>query len=320
MTLNIRQLQAFVAVFEEGSFNKAAERENATQPGMSTLVRNLEKQIGLRVFERTSKGVEPTQAGERLYRRCTTILRDLGDIESELRILAGDVSGHIRIGLIPSIAYSLLSPVLTEFSDSYPAVDVTIVEAYGSALTDGVARKEFDFAIVPADRVGGKIKTSFFGREREFLVSSRDSSLVHLDPVQLKTLPPLKLILPTHGNVRRERFEAYFAENEVRIASIMSMDAMLATLDFVARREWTTILPAIIIQGDMSGRVRKLNPVVAPTIDIDYAVVEPRGRVLSLSARLFLESLKRHFDAHIDQLSQKLTFADVDSQTDHVTV
>jgi len=309
MTLNLRQLRAFVAVYEEGSFNRAAKRENATQSGMSTLVANLEAQIGLRVFDRISKGVAPTQAGERLYRRSIAIMRDLSDAESELRILAGDVAGHIRIGLIPSITYSLLAPVLAEFGDRFPAVDVTIVEAYGSALTDGTARKEFDFAIVPADRVGGRIKTSFFGREGEFLVSSRQSPFVHMAPVQLKKLQPLKLILPSHGNVRRERFEAYFSENDVKIASIMSIDAMLATLELVARREWMTILPAVILQNDMSGRERTLNPIVSPAIEIDYAVIEPRGKILPLSARLFLDTLKSHFDAHLDRLGRDLVNA-----------
>jgi len=260
----------------------------------------------LRVFERNSKGVVPTQAGERLYRKSTAIMRDLSEAESELRILAGDVAGHIRIGLIPSVTYSLLAPVLAEFGDRYPAVDVTIVEAYGSALTDSTARQDFDFAIVPADRVEGRIKTSFFGREGEFLVSSRQSPFVHLEPVQLKKLPPLKLILPTHGNVRRERFEAYFSENEVKIASILSIDAMLATLELVARREWMTILPAVILQGDMNGRARTLNPIISPTIEIDYAVIEPRGKSLSLSARLFLDILKGHFDAHLDRLGSML--------------
>jgi LysR family transcriptional regulator, nitrogen assimilation regulatory protein len=306
MTLNLRQLRAFVAVYEEGSFNRAAKRENATQSGMSTLVGNLEVQIGLRVFERNSRGVVPTQAGERLYRKSTAIMRDLGEAESELRLLAGDVAGHIRIGLIPSVTYSLLAPVLAEFGDRYPAVDVTIVEAYGSALTDSTARKDFDFAIVPADRVEGRIKTSFFGREGEFLVSSRRSPLEHMEPVQLKKLPPLKLILPTHGNVRRERFEAYFAENDVKIASIMSIDAMLATLELVGRREWMTILPAVILRGDMSGRARTLNPIISPKIELDYAVIEPRGKTLSLSARLFLDMLKSHFDAHLDRLGSLL--------------
>lgn len=302
MTFNLRQLHAFVAVYEEGSFNRAAERENATQPGISTLVRNLEIQIGLRLFERTSRGVVPTQSGERLYRRATSILRELADARSELLFLAGEVSGPIKVGLIPSIAYSLLSPVLAEFAQNYPAVDVTIIEAYGSALTLAIAKREFDFAIAPADSFDGSIKTSFFGREPEFLVSSARSKLIHMQPVQLRALGPLKLILPTHGNVRRDRFEAYFAENGVKVANIISMDAMLATLDFITDQDWTTILPTLTVREDIDGKVRKLNPITGPSISIDYAVIEPRGQVLSLPAKLFLETLRRHFNGHIDHM------------------
>jgi len=86
----------------------------------------------------------------------------------------------------------------------------------------------------------------------------------------------------------------------------LSIDAMLATLELVARREWMTILPAVILQGDMNGRARTLNPIISPTIEIDYAVIEPRGKSLSLSARLFLDILKGHFDAHLDRLGSML--------------
>lgn len=305
MTFNLRQLQAFVAVFEEGSFNKAARRENATQSGLSTLVGNLEARIGLRVFDRTTKGVVPTQAGERLYRRSAALLSDLGDMESELKILAGEVAGRIRIGLIPAVTYSVLPPVLAEFCASYPSVDVAVVEAYSPTLTDGVDRKAFDFAVVPVDRVRSGSRMTFLGTDSELLVSGPGSALRHLKPVQLATLPPLRLILPTHGNARRERLEAYFAANGVRIEKIVELDAMLATLELAARSDLMTIVPTIFTAGVLRGGSYKLHPIVDPGIAVDYAVIEPRGAVLSLAARLFLEMLKRHFVAALPEKTLK---------------
>ncbi len=118
----------------------------------------------------------------------------------------------------------------------------------------------------------------------------------HLEPVQLKTLPPLRLILPTHGNARRERLEAYFAANDVRIGKIVEMDAMLATLELVAQRDFMTIVPTIFVRGALRDGRHKLNPIVFPEIAVDYAVIEPRGQILSLSAKLLLDTLRKHFD------------------------
>jgi DNA-binding transcriptional LysR family regulator len=311
MTLNFRQIRAFVAVYEEGSFNRAARRENATQSGLSMQVGNLEAAIGLSVFERTPKGVVPTQAGERLYRRATAMLRAMSQTESELAGLAGEVSGRVRVGLIPAFTYSLLAPALAGFIDRYPSVDATIIEAYSPTLSDAVARGEYDFAIVPAGRERSGIRSSHFGSDRELLVSGRHSPLVHLEPLRLADMPPLKLVLPTHGNARRERLETFFAANGVGIAAIIEMDAMLATLEFVAETDWMTIVPSIIVSGDIgsgdigSGR-RKLNPIVAPRAGVDYTAIEPSGRVLGASARLFLETLKSQFETLQTRLSAAL--------------
>jgi DNA-binding transcriptional LysR family regulator len=164
---------------------------------------------------------------------------------------------------------------------------------------EGVARKEFDFAVVPVDRVNRGSRSTFFGRDSELLISGQASAIRHLEPVRLGTLPPLRLILPTHGNARRERLEAYFAANGVRIDRIVDLDSMLATLELVAQSDFMTIVPSIFMRGALREGAHKLHPVISPAITADFAVIEPRGRILSLSAKLFLEMLQKHFEASI---------------------
>ena len=295
MALNFRQLQAFVAVFEEGSFSRAALRENATQSGLSMLVSNLEARIGLPVFERTSKGVKPTQVGERLYRKAAAMMRMMGEAEAELAALAGEASGKVHIGLIPAFTYSLVAPALADFIARYPNVDVTVTEAYSPVLSAAVARGDFDFAIVPSNGEGRGIRSSFFGRDREFLVSGGSSALRHLEPVRMSRLSPLKLILPTHGNARRERLEAVFASAGIEISAVLEMDAMLAALELVGQTDWMTIVPATIVSSDLRGKIRKLSPLVKPDLTVDYVLIEPKGRTLSVPARLFAETLGQSF-------------------------
>jgi len=294
--LNFRQIQAFAAVYEEGSVSRAARRVNATQSGLSMQLRGLEERLGVELFQRRSTGMSPTPAGRRLYRRAADILRALAEAETELETLAGGPGGRIRLGLIPAITHSLLARVLAQFLERFPNVEVGILEAYSPTLTDRVARGECDFAIVPAEAVRDGVNAAHFGRDRELLVSARESSLTHLAAARLGEIKGLKLVLPTRGNARRERLEAYFAANEVAIAEILEMDAMTATLNFVAETDWMTILPATIFARETRGMPHKLHPIVSPAAEVAYMTIEPSRRALPASAGLFLEALREAFD------------------------
>ncbi|MES2847074.1 MAG: LysR family transcriptional regulator [Pseudomonadota bacterium] len=293
--MNFRQLSTFVGIYEEGSFNKAALRLNATQSGLSMQIKNLEEGLGCALFDRTAKGVTPTLAGTRLYSTAVAILRQLDGAEADLRNLSGTVSGRLRVGLMPTFTRGMLAPVLSRFLADYPNVEVSIVEAYSALLIDKLAEGDVDFAIVPksADRDG--IRSRHLGADREFLVRRPGGALPHLAPVRLADLPPLHLVLPTPGNARRDRLDTFFATNGLPVASIVSMDAMIATLEFVADSDYATILPATICGKDMDGTARWLHPIISPALSVSYAVIEPAKKTLSPAATIFLQRLEAEY-------------------------
>ena len=104
--MDFRQLEQFIAVYEEGSFSRAARRANCTQPGLSVQVRNLENELGVMLFTRNRRGVEPTVAGKRLYARGLSILNAVADTEMSVRKLSGNVTGAITAGTVPSVSRS----------------------------------------------------------------------------------------------------------------------------------------------------------------------------------------------------------------------
>src|SRR6185312_7721425 len=127
------------AVCEEGSFTRAAARENATQSGISQHVAATERALGVKLFERSAAGVKPTPAGQRYYKRCIEAVRGF----------ASRVSGDLRIGLIPTVTRAALAPTLEQFVSRYPDVRLHIVEGYSGSLTEMVLNDEIDFAVVP---------------------------------------------------------------------------------------------------------------------------------------------------------------------------
>src|ERR1700710_3052945 len=140
----LRQIRAVIAVCEEGSFTRAADRENATQSGISQHVAAVERALGIRLFERSTGAVKPTPAGLRYYKRCVEAVGTLEHAAEEARSLADEGTGELRIGLMPAFTRAVLAPVLDDFVRRCPEVRLHIVEGYRGALTDMVLNDELD--------------------------------------------------------------------------------------------------------------------------------------------------------------------------------
>ena len=286
----LRQIRAIIAVCEEGSFTRAAIRENSTQSGISQHVAAAERTLGVKLFERSTAGVKATPAGERYYKRCLEAVVQIAKANAEVRGFGTRVSGDLRIGLIPTLTRAVLAPALEQFVNRYPDVRVHIVEGYSAWLTEQVQNGDLDFAAVPATEGRVGLKTRLIARDQEMLVSNPARGLKPFAPVRLKDCGALKILLPNRSNVRRRNIEIYFETHGIEIADILEMDAMLSTLQFVRLSDWVTILSGLICVADIerpSGRV--ISPIHDPPLIAEFVVASPARRLLSAQAELFLE-------------------------------
>jgi LysR family tcuABC transcriptional regulator len=294
----LRQVRAVIAVCEEGSFTRAAERENATQSGISQHVAAVERALKVKLFERMPSGVVPTPAGLRYYRRCVEAVGMLDTAGEEARSLASFVTGELRIGLMPTFTRAVLAPTLDDFVVRHPDVRLHIVEGYSGLLTEMVLGDELDFAVVPAfeGRIG--LKSRLLVRDREMLLSGPRRRLTPLAPVRLRDLKPLKVIVPGPDNVRRRNLETYFHTHGVEIDAMLEMDAMIGTLELVARSDWVTVLPSLISINDVVTGDIVVNPLADPAMHAEFVLIQPARRTLTAQARLFLERFEAEV-AHI---------------------
>jgi LysR family tcuABC transcriptional regulator len=296
----LRQIRAVIAVCEEGSFTRAAHRENATQSGVSQHVAATERALGVKLFERSASGVVPTPAGLRYYKRCVEAVGQIESAHEEVRGFAGMVSGDLRVGLMPTMTRAALAPTLEQFTPRYPDVRLHIVEGYSGVLTDMVLADDLDFAVVPTfeGRVG--LKSRLIVRDREMLVSSPKLGFAPLAPVRLQDCGPLKIIVPGRANVRRRNIEIYLQTHGVEVAEMIEMDAMIGTLEFVARSDWVAILSGLICVNDIGKSERVVNPLFDPPLFAEFVVISQARRTLSTQARLFLEV----FEAEIERIQE----------------
>ena len=289
---SLRQIQAFVAIVEEGSFTAAATREGATQSGMSQHLKLLERRLGVALLGREGRRVVPTAAGRRYYDECVAALRKL-DAAGATIATVEKMGGEVRAGLMPTFTRAVLAPALRAFLEQSGGVGVKILEAYSGVLTDKVRTGELDFAIVPSFALPPGLHATRIATNREMFVARAGRTGKHLEPVRLADLGPLDILLPGPLNTRRQSIETYIKANGVDIRARLELDAMMGTLQFVGNSDWVAVLPAILMANDGDGGRYEIRPLDDPPMRSEFVLIEPARSAMKPAARLFSEHLIR---------------------------
>jgi DNA-binding transcriptional LysR family regulator len=129
MNLSIRQMRAFLHVAHIGNFTRAAEQAHMTQAGLSTLVREMERQLGCRLFDRTTRTVGLTAAGRKLLPVVERVLTDLDDVTARLGVEGDEARQTLRVAATPLVSSHLLPQVFHQFRESHPTVSVKLFDA-----------------------------------------------------------------------------------------------------------------------------------------------------------------------------------------------
>src|SRR5690349_2441616 len=147
ISLTLRQLEAFVAVAENGSYTKAARFLRMSQPGLTANILRLEDHLGVRLFDRTTRSVELTSAGADLLHPIRRLLEDLSQTISDMQGLSDRRRGRVVFACLPSIAARLVGPALQNFLTSFPGITVKIIDGDATNVASRVRTREADFGI-----------------------------------------------------------------------------------------------------------------------------------------------------------------------------
>jgi LysR family nitrogen assimilation transcriptional regulator len=298
--LDVRLMRYFLAVVEEGSFTKAAHREHATQPGISTAISALEQRLSVKLLERHARGVVPTAAGNRLYAHCVRILKSVRAAEQQMGELRGAAFGRIHLGLPATLARGALPAVLSAFTSAFPHVDIRISQGYTGSLVDLLKSGSLDFAIVtrPDERLRNMQITSCH-RDNVVLISGKQLGLKPGKPLRLPDLEPLKLVLPSEHHPIRSVFNRLILNGEIPFARILEMDGLSGELELIERTDWVTLLPSVAIATGLGGRSLVVSPIAEPVMEIEYFVIHPTTAPLPTVTQQFLEMLKQQMAASV---------------------
>lgn len=287
--MDVRALTVFVAAYEEGNFSRAAERLNATQPGVSVQMSALEAELGVSLFERTARGVVPTGPGKRLYPQALQLIHDLHKAEHDIKRLSGAVTGKITVGIPPTLSMAILAPVLTAYVKAYPEVDIRIFEAYSDTLISLVESGQIDFALVaPLPNHPAITYTRIF-TDHFILASNRELGLAEETAVSLSEPPLFKYVVPS---VLRRSLSALLEEplrtGRIVPARMIEIDGLAGMLEFIASSDWVGLLPSATAHSRFGTDNVRFSP-IAEEIHINYFVAHMRTRPLDIACEKFVE-------------------------------
>src|SRR3954467_4858475 len=163
--MELRHLRYFVAIAEERSFTRAAERLWVAQPGLSTQIRRLESELGVQLFERHTRGVDLTDAGELFLERARTVLAAADAARSTGHDLEERLVGSVRLGIVTGVGRPGTSALLGHFGRERPAVELTVVESYGGTLLRDLRDGRLDEMIAPSEFASAELPRVRLGRE-----------------------------------------------------------------------------------------------------------------------------------------------------------
>ena len=151
--MELRHLRYFLAVAEELHFGRAAERLQMTQPPLSTQIRDLERELGVALFDRSGRQVRLTAAGTQLLPHARRVLGGAAHLHELAGEIAGGGAGRVRLGVVHSSMYGAVPALLRRFRDRYPQVRLVIREAVTSVLIEEVVEDHLDVAFIRHDRL-----------------------------------------------------------------------------------------------------------------------------------------------------------------------
>ena len=293
----IRQLRAFVQVHRLRKLSAAAEQLFVTQSAVSMLIRQLEKGLGARLFDRTTRSLQPTAAASEMLPVAERILRDVDALATGFRELAQLERGRVSVAITPTLASFLLPEAIRRFAHSHPQVRVLVDDCAPDQFVSRVIGEHVDFGIGTPERPGAEVDTQMLLRDHLALVCPRTHPLAERRSVRWRALAgePLTTVRPGYGI--RPQIEAAAVQAGVALDVVHEVSFLSTALWMTASGMGAAIMPSAFARaaGDASLAIL---PLVAPRVSRGVSVVTRRGRSLSAASLSFIRTLRTTLAAH----------------------
>lgn len=295
--LSLRQLRAFLAVAQESSMTRAATRLHLTPSALSMLVRSMEDDLGMRLFERTTRRVVLTDAGKQFLPTVEQVFNQLESGIASLQQSQRLKASQLRVAASPLLASALFPKVIASFRAQHPQVTVVLMDAPIDALPDLVRRGEVDMAVCTANSDVADLSAHLMYVDKLMLACHVDHPLAQAREVSWPSLIEEPLILMRHGSGLRSLVDSTISKWCKHLKPAYEVSQVATALGLVAEGQGLSILPSYAIsRAQAATQVLSIATVslVGPVVAREIVALTPANVQVPVAVEAFMEHFKKH--------------------------
>ena len=284
--MNFHQLEIFVRVVEEKSFTKAAKKLYVSQPALSKSIRALEEDVGVKLFERLTQGLELTEAGKTVYSYSRDAVQYYNDRIAEMRAALQPQKNILRIGIPPSAGTIYFSKVVYSFGIAHPQFDVQVTDISSRNASALVQNDELDLGVVLLPYEDPNVEIKCVYASEAALVVPQSHYLVGREQVSFSELEKLPYLSVSEDYMFYDLVLSKFREAGVT-PNIAFRSAQWDTLLFMtAENVGYTILEKSLVERMNNGRLKQIH-LTEPEFPWKLGLVRKKGKALPAPAQRF---------------------------------
>jgi LysR family carnitine catabolism transcriptional activator len=293
MSVTLRRLRSFLAVAELGSFRRAAERLSISQPALSVHIKEVEDEIGISLFRRTTREVRLTEEGARFAVQVSRILGEIDSLVEDLKEQAAVQRGRVEVACVPSIASQVLPRILSQFARDHPNVTVHVHDDRSEIIEQLVSKSAVDIAISPPPGRNSDLIFEHVLDDPYVAILPESHPLAMRSTVPVEALLKYPLIMMRVGLNMRQVFDDALGPLAARAKPLYEVYHHDTLLGFVTENLGIGAMPAMTL-ANIRDRALAFAQIVDPIISRQIGFLRRRGETLNPAARKFMEVARRH--------------------------
>lgn len=294
--VKLQQLRAFVEVYRLRKLNAAAGQLCVTQSAVSVLIRQLESAVGTTLFDRTTRSLHPTVAAQEMLPIAERILRDVQTLDKAFGSQAPP-RGRVAIAATPTVASTLLPPVIARFSRLYPQVRITLDDCAPDQFISRIIGEQVDFGVGTPNEAPSEVTQRTLLQDHLCVVCPREHALARRRAVDWADLEghPVIVIKPGYGI--RDSINRAAAQAAIVLDIRHEVSFLTTALAMSAAGVGITVMPSHLIAHSAFRNLvaRKLG---RPSIVRNISIIARRNRTLSVASERLIALLQAHVQTH----------------------
>jgi DNA-binding transcriptional LysR family regulator len=297
LKISSRQIALLNALGELGNLRKAASAIHTTQPAASLLLQQLEERLGVQLFERLPRGMQPTLFGDVMIRYAQGALHEFEYAEAQIAELARGAAGMVRIGTVMGPVPTLLTRGVLAFKAQHPKVRVAIEVGTSDTLLPALIRGDFDLVLgrLPDQLDSQGLDIQLFEQgERMRIIARPGHPLANRPDTRLADLAPLTWILhPIDSPMRRQVENALKAAQLIQPLDIIETSSILATTAMLESSDMIAVVPNDVAEHYARYGMITMLPVELPLAMANLGLLTSKARPMSAAVKELLGYLKK---------------------------